>query len=998
MHVRPSIEPVSTQPQGCPPRRVLRVNWWAAACLALAASSGSAQDVLTHHYDNYRTGVQSHETQLTPGNIGPATFGKLFSLRVDGQVYAEPLWVGAYKMADGKTHNILFVATQHDSVYAFDADGKNPAAGYYWRVSLLGTGETTVPSSDVYPGWGSNADIVSEVGVTGTPVIDRVAGALYVVSRSKLVSGAKTTYFQRLHALSLSTGKETMGGPVVIQPTVNGTGDGSSGGKITFNALTQNQRPALALADGSVWIGWASHGDIQPYHGWLMGFNASNLAKSTGVFNTTPNGSDGGIWMSGGGIGVDGSGNLYAASGNGSFDANAGGADYSTTVMKFTPGLSGLALVTSFTPYNQSNLSGEDLDLGTSACTLIDNPGGPYPHLLVTTDKDGTIYLLDRDKMGGYMQNTNEDVQDFSDGGFNVHASLAFFNNQLYLAPDGGPLSTWTFNPNTGLFSTVPATAPDSTFGCDGCDGAGSTPSISANGTANAIVWVLDYSSYNNAPAVLHAFDPTLVTELYSSNMAANSRDQADIGVKFTTPTIANGYVYVGGGSSVTVFGLLKNAPPTAVMPVFSPAPGPQSSSILVTIGSRTPGATIDYTLDGAMPTTASLVYTRPIALSATTVLQAMATAPALAPSSIAQGLYLFGSPGNVFTANSGFSASTFSLNGSAQVTQQRLRLTDGGQSEAGSGWWNTPVRITNFTTNFDFVLTNPNADGMTFVLQNQGKTALGPSGGGLGYGPDTPGAAAGIAPSAAIKLDLYNNAGEGADSTGLYTNGASPTVPAVDLSASAINLHSGHIFAASVAYNGAQLTQTITDTVTHGSFTHAYAVNLPQVLGANTALAGFAAGTGGLTSTADILNWSYSVPPQENFPASSLGGSVSHSAPALQSYSNVSFPNGKGVLFPAAAVGQAVTFTVNAATTQTFAVSLLADTGPRRGIVQLTLDGKAFGPAVDGYAATTLPLTSNYGSILLTAGKHTFSFAIAGKNKASTGYQASFGQIALTP
>jgi len=961
------------------------------ALLAGSSPQAAAQDVLTHHVDFYRTGVQSHETQLTPTTIETTTFGRLFSLPVDGRVYAQPLWVGNYTMADNKAHNVLFVATQHDSVYAFDADGKIPTGGFYWHVNLLAAGETTVPSADT-----GSTDIVPEIGITGTPVIDRVAGVIYLVAKSKLVSGSKTTYYQRLHALSLATGKEMMSGPVVILPTVSGTGDGSSGGKITFNPLTQNQRAALALAGGSVWIAWASHGDNPPYHGWVMGFNAGNLTKSSGQFIVTPNGSDGGIWMSGGGISVDGSGNLYAASGNGTFDANTtGGADYATTIMKFTPGSNGLKLVTSFTPYNQANLSGADQDLGTSACTLIDNPSGTHPHLLVTVDKDGQIYLVDRDKMGSYTLNSNKDVQDFSDGGFNIHNSLAFFNNQLYLAPDGGPLSTWTFNPKTGLFSTVPATATDSSFGCDGCDGAGSTPSISANGTKNGIVWILDNSNYRNAPAVLHAFDPTLATELYSSTMAANSRDQADIAVKFTTPTIANGFVYVGGASSVTVYGLFKNAPPTAAIPVFSPAPGPQSAPILLSMTSKTSGAKIYYTLDGSMPTIASALYSKPISLSTTMVVQAIAVAPAQANSTVAQGIYLFGTPGSVFTINSGFTASSFSLNGSAKVTAQRLRILDGNGFEAGSAYFNTPVPITNFTTNFNLLLTNASADGMTFVIQNQGKTALGGIGGELGYGPS---ASPGISPSAALKFDLYDNAGEGYDSTGLYTGGVAPTIPAIDLSSTGIDLHSGHVFSVALSYNGSQLQQTITDTLTKVSFTHAYTVNLPLTLGANTALVGFTGGTGGLAATADVLNWSWSVPPVENFPASSLPAATSASAPVLQPYSNAGFPGGKGVLFPAVASGQSVSFSVKVATTATFAVSLLADSGPNRGIYQLSIDGKNFGTAVDNYTASSAPLNASYGSILLTAGTHSFAFNVTGKNKAATGYQASFGQITLTP
>lgn len=969
--------------------------WALSVSVILSASSLlHAQDVLTHHYDFYRSGVQSHETQLTSANVVPATFGKLFSLPVDGHVYAEPLWVGGYTMADGKAHDVLFVATQHDSVYAFDADGKNPLAGYYWHVNLLGKGETTVPSGDT-----GTTDIVPEIGITGTPVIDRVAGVIYLVSKSKLVSGGNTTYIQRLHALSLTTGKEMMQGPVVIQATVNGTGDGSTGTTISFNSLTQNQRAGLALADGSVWIAWASHGDNPPYHGWVMGFNASNLTQSTGVYVDTPNGSDGGIWMSGGGISVDPQGNFYLASGNGTFDANISGeTDYASTVMKFTPGASGVQMVTSFTPYNQSNLSAADLDMGTSACTLIDNPGGTYPHLLVTTDKDGQIYLVDRDLMGGYMKNTNDDVQDFSNGGYNIHQSLAFFNNQLYLAPDGGPLSTWTFNPGTGLFSTSGAVAPDSTFGCDGCDGAGATPSVSANGTTSGIVWVIDNSSFNAGPAVLHAFDPKLTTELYNSTMAANNRDRADIAVKFTTPTIANGFVYVGGGSSVTVYGLLKSAPTTVAAPVFSPAPGAATGPISVSITDATASAIIHYTLDGGTPTATSAIYSSPIPISATTSIHAMATSPGLPVSSTVQADYVFGATGNTFSMNSGFTPSVLDLNGSAHIVSDRLRLTDGGDNEAGSGYYHVAVPITNFTANFDFQLSDADADGMTFVIQNQGSTALGTTGGGLGYGPDMPGGTPGISPSAAIKFDLYDNDGEGVDSTGLYTDGASPTVPAFDISKFGLDLHSGHILAATIFYNGVDLIETVTDTATHKIFKHVYPVNLVGTLGARTALVGFTGGTGGLSSTQDILNWSWSVPAVESFAATSLTATTSTGAPAVVPYSNASFPAGEGVLLPATAAGQSVAFTVNVAAEATFALTMQTDTGPNRGIIQLAIDGKNFGSLVNSYSANSAAVNISYGNLLLNAGTHTFRFTVLGKPKASSGFEATFGKFTLTP
>jgi hypothetical protein len=634
--------------------------------------------------------------------------------------------------------------------------------------------------------------------------------------------------------------------------------------------------PALALANGSVWIAWASGGDLGAYHGWILGFDAANLTKSTAVFNDTPDGSDGGIWMSGGGVAVGSSGDLYAASGNGSFNGNrSGGNDYGDTVFRLTPESGELKMTGSFTPYNQENLSDADQDMGTGGCVLFDNPGGPpgHIHLLVTADKDGQIYLLDRvsGMLGGYMTNTNKDLQDFSDGGYHIHQSFAVFNKRLYLGLDNGPLSAWSFDAATGLFNTVPVTAPESTFGCHGCYVAGATPSISANGTSNAVVWAIDNSTYNaGEPAVLHAFDASLTSELYSSSMAPGDRDQADVAVKFTTPTIANGFVYVGGHASVTVYGLFKNAPPATAAPVFSPASGPQPTAILVKMSDRTPGAVIHYTTDDAIPTIASPTYTEPIAITSTTTLQAIGVTPYYLDSAIVEAAYVFGTPGSVFTIDSGFSGSELDLNGSAKVVDHRLRLTDGGTQEAGSAYYRSRVGISNFSTTFSFQLTDPNAHGIAFVLQNEGTTALGPSGSGLGYGALKPGESPGISPSAAIKFDLYDNDGEGRDSTGLYLDGVSPTVPAINLSGTPINLHSGHIFEVNLAYNGVTLVETITDTVTGKSFAHSYTVDLPATLGADTALAGFTGGTGGtsgLTVVSDIFNWSYSVPAVEVSP-----------------------------------------------------------------------------------------------------------------------------------
>ncbi len=820
----------------------------------------AGQDVLTFYNDGARTGIQPNETALTPSNVNSTLFGKILNFAVDGDVYAQPLYVSQYTMSDGSVHNVLFVATEHDWVYAFDANGNNPSTGYLWRVSLLGSGETWVSSNDVGTG-----DITPDIGITGTPVIDRAGGTLYVVAKSKTTSGT-TVFNQRLHALNLANGAEKLNGPTLIQASLPGTGDGGS--TVSFNALRNNERCALLLAPtpngsstNSVYITWASHGDGGTYHGWVIGYNASNISQQTGVWVDTPNGSAGGIWMSASGLSTDGSGNIFGASGNGTYD---GSSNFADTLFKLSAANSGLSLGDWFTPVNQATLSGQDADFGVSGPVLMPDQSGPVAHLVLTSDKSGQIYLLNRDNLGKYNANSNQDVQEFSDGGYSIHSNLVFFNNSLYLAPDGGPLTQWSFNPSTGKFTTSPQASGAHKFGCNGCDGGGSNFSISASGTQNGIVWAIDYSAYGSGPAVLYAYNASNVgSELYNSTQAANGRDQAAVAVKFAAPTIANGHVYVGGRNAVTVYGLFSTSLPPASAPSFSPAGGTYSSAQTVTISDATPGATIYYTTDGSTPNTGAPVYSSPIAISSNTTLKAIATASGYSASSVSTATYTIsnssGSGNGTVSYGSGFTGSQLALNGSAKLNGSRLRLTDGGATEAASAFYPDPLNVESFVTDFSFQLTNPSADGFTFVIQNAGKTALGPTGGGLGYGSDTPGGTGGIATSVAVKFDLYNNAGEGANSTGLYTNGASPTTPATDLTSTGVNLHSGDLFKVHAVYNGTALSVTITDTVTGKSATQSYTVNIPSVVGASTAYVGFTGGTGGQTATQDMHTWLYS-------------------------------------------------------------------------------------------------------------------------------------------
>ncbi len=531
--------------------------------------------VLTYHNDLARDGVNAQEYALTPANVATSTFGKLFSCTADAAIYAQPLWVANLTINGGK-HNVIFAATVHDTVYAFDADA-SPCV-QYWNKSLLGTGETFLSNADV-----GSSDIFPHIGIIGTPVIDASTNTMYVVSKSK-TSGTScspaASCFQRLHALSLIDGTEKFGGPANITSAISvpGTGAGSSGGNVAFNTLKENQRPALTLSNGVVYVAWASHGDQPPYHGWVIGFDKSSLAP-VAIFNANPNGSDAGIWMSGGGLAADSTGNLYFLTGNGTFDVNTGGPDYGDSTVKLSTA-SGLSVAGYFTPADQSNLEGNDTDHGSGgAAILVDQgAGAPHQHLLIGGGKEGNLFLLDRDNMGGYGANFNPPdsnaVQKFA-AGSGIFSTAAFFNNGLYVAGVGGSLEMFTFNPLTGQFNTSPTAQSFSSFGFPGA-----TPSVSAAGTSNAIVWVMNSSSYGSSdggsraagPMVLFAYDATtLGAELWNSSMAPSSRDKAGNSVKFTVPTIANGKVYVGtrGNDSTTgsgtifgeidVYGLLPN-------------------------------------------------------------------------------------------------------------------------------------------------------------------------------------------------------------------------------------------------------------------------------------------------------------------------------------------------------------------------------------------------------------------------------------------------------
>lgn len=512
-------------------------------------SLASSMNVTTYHNDNARSGENLSETVLTPQNVNTTLFGKLFSAPVDGSVYTQPLYLANVAVPTGGVHNILYVGTEHDSVYAFDADSSGPPL---WQVSFIdpANGITTLSTTDV-----SCTDISPEVGITGTPVIDTTSGTLYVVARTK----ENGTFVQRLHALDVSSGVEKFGGPVTIQATVPGTGAGSVGGMLSFNSQLEGQRAALLLQNGLVYIGWASLCDIKPFHGWLMAYDMQTLMQ-VAVEVTTPNGTGGGIWASGSGPAGDGASLLFAT-GNGAFNTSAD--DYGSSILKLGPPSAGMfSVLDYFTPYNYSALNSGDIDLGSAGVLLLDQPvGSPHQHLLFLCGKEGKLYVVDRDNMGEFNATADQVLQSIPNVNPGSWSSAAWWNNNLFLGGAAEPsqvdpdaLKAFTFDPIGGTLSSSPTSQTAVLFGFPS-----PTPSISANGATNGIVWVLQESSYKNktGQAVLYAYDATNLANLLYSSSQNSTRDNAGLSVKFAVPTVANGKVYIPGRNAISVFGLL---------------------------------------------------------------------------------------------------------------------------------------------------------------------------------------------------------------------------------------------------------------------------------------------------------------------------------------------------------------------------------------------------------------------------------------------------------
>ncbi len=511
-----------------------------------ASTGGSASGlaVTTYHFDAMRTGANRSETVLTPTNVNVSTFGKLAAFAVDGQIYGQPLYMPGLSIA-GATRNVIFVATQHDSVYAFDADGKTSQP--LWKRSFINpaAGVNTVDSANDFPQ--PYEDITPEIGITSTPVIDASTNTIYVVAKTN----ENGKIFQRLHALDLITGAEKFGGPTAIDASIPGEGvtnDGS--GHVVFDPLICNQRSALLLLNGRIWIAFASHGDFDPFIGWLLVYDARTL-KQVAVFAPTPDGAGGGIWESGNGPAADSAGNVYVGVANGDYNLGQGGRDFGDSFLKLVVSGSTLSVLDWFTPFNFQELADLDHDLGSGGPVLLPDQSSGPAHLLIGGDKAGDLFVINRDAMGHNHEGDNSQAVQQLDLGGGLFSNPTVWKNNVYIGPVHNPLQCYKVS---GGHLTLATTTP-TVAGYPGM-----SPAVSSNGDNNGIVWALQADNADNAPAILHAYDANDCThELYNSEQAPDGRDTPGLGVKFSVPTIANGKVYVAGGDQLTIYGLLQH-------------------------------------------------------------------------------------------------------------------------------------------------------------------------------------------------------------------------------------------------------------------------------------------------------------------------------------------------------------------------------------------------------------------------------------------------------
>ncbi len=519
--------------------------------------------VLTYHNDLSRTGQNLQETQLTPSSVSSPQFGPLFSYPVDGQVYAQPLYMPGVVVPQKGIHNVVFVATEHASVYAFDAD--NDLGAPLWHTNFLNASQGVTPASATDLECNS---IAPEIGITGTPVIDATTGTLYVVAMTE--EGTNRVFVHRLHALDVATGAERLGSPVEIQASVPGTGDGNT--LVQFQPWLYKERAGLLLLNGTVYTAWSSQCDAGNYHGWIIGYRAwgygSGSMQQTTVFTATPNWDAGAFWQAGAAPAADASGNIFVVSANGTFDANQGGSDFGESILKLSTAPS-LAVADYFTPFNADALSDQDLDLGSSGALLLPEEAGTaaHPRLLVTGSKSGTVYLVDRDHLGHFHAGADSQIVQSLTGAVGPLFGIpVYFHKTVYFSAAQDQLKA--FSVKNGFLSKTPVSTSSATFGATG-----SVPGISASGDSNGVLWTIDPS------AELRAYDAAdLGHQLYAGATGSY--------IKFSTPLIAGGKVYVGTAGSLAVFGLRDQtaASITAVVNADGEQSGPAADGSIVTL------------------------------------------------------------------------------------------------------------------------------------------------------------------------------------------------------------------------------------------------------------------------------------------------------------------------------------------------------------------------------------------------------------------------------
>lgn len=898
--------------------------------------------VVTYHNDAARTGQNLEETVLTRANVNVNTFGKVFSVTLDGDVYAQPLVKENVNITVGPhagVRNVVFMATQHGSLYAIDGSARSSTGQgvVLWKRNLLDTGlpgatsvgpvlREDVGSGSAYP----------ETSITGTPVINEATNTLYVLTKSREVVNGELHFVHRIHSINISNGTSRVspfligdtvhkGNEVYVNNTqvwVNGTGDGHDGnGRVYFNALRQHTRTGLTLFKGVVYAGWASHESRGPYHGWVVGFDANTLALRA-AFNTTPNGGLGGVWQSGGALANDGTA-LYFKTANGSFGGNNGNritpsdtgtvtgldangfpinGNYGNSILKVVPDAGssvnnqningwGLKVVDYFTPFNQKFLEERDLDLGSGAPLLLPREAGStaHPNLLVGGGKEGIMYLVDRDNMGKFGTKNNN-LQTVGGQLSSSFSTPAYYKNTIYYVEGFGGTAK-TFSIVNGVMSSTPTTRSIDTFTY-----AGSTPSISAKGNSNGIVWNVDRGTNQ-----LRGYSTdSYAQQLYNSGQAPGNRDRLGSAATFQVPTVANGFVYLGTASGPTstlvAYGLITppNARPAAPSKLQAEGISGTQVNLKWQANDTSPNTATGYLLQkslngGTTWTDVSSGIATSFAVGGlqknTTYSFRVAAVNSIGTSGFSNVLTVTttSSAGGVDFSN-GFGAAAgdvLALNG-APVVNQAVVLTSGQPSQFQGVFTKTKQDITKFSTSFDFhTSAGPSANGFTFTIQSNTPNAdaggwQSSGGEGLAYGSVTQVV---FPNSIAIKFDLfrtfdlYEYSGDYVSTTGLYKNGAMPTTPEDDLVPSGIDLHAGNIMRAVIDYDFAtkKLSLTIIDTVTNAQFNKVYSdVDLPAAVGGGSAFVGFTAASGRVAdfaATQRILNWKFSPAGPPNAP-----------------------------------------------------------------------------------------------------------------------------------